>query len=102
MIRRPPRSTLFPYTTLFRSSWAHITVVYENKEPKLYVNGNLVRTGLTSHRNNVYLNPYFIGRQVYGYYACRLDDMRIYNRALSASEVSALANDPLASGLIAH
>src|SRR2546422_5762221 len=25
MIRRPPRSTLFPYTTLFRSSqWAHL------------------------------------------------------------------------------
>src|SRR5207244_5908034 len=23
MIRRPPRSTLFPYTTLFRSSTAH-------------------------------------------------------------------------------
>src|SRR3712207_5656560 len=24
MIRRPPRSTLFPYTTLFRSSTAHV------------------------------------------------------------------------------
>src|SRR2546430_9319480 len=23
MIRRPPRSTLFPYPTLFRSSWRH-------------------------------------------------------------------------------
>src|SRR3712207_9595608 len=23
MIRRPPRSTLFPYTTLFRSQWQH-------------------------------------------------------------------------------
>src|SRR2546430_9940983 len=23
MIRRPPRSTLFPYTTLFRSMWKH-------------------------------------------------------------------------------
>src|SRR5260221_8930526 len=23
MIRRPPRSTLFPYTTLFRSLWIH-------------------------------------------------------------------------------
>src|SRR2546430_10169953 len=23
MIRRPPRSTLFPYTTLFRSAWLH-------------------------------------------------------------------------------
>ena len=22
MVRRPPRSTLFPYTTLFRSGWA--------------------------------------------------------------------------------
>src|SRR3712207_9144100 len=24
MIRRPPRSTLFPYTTLFRSWWAEV------------------------------------------------------------------------------
>src|SRR5437899_4081140 len=24
MIRRPPRSTLFPYTTLFRSTWCPI------------------------------------------------------------------------------
>src|SRR5256885_8989455 len=29
MIRRPPRSTLFPYTTLFRSLWPHMTV-YDN------------------------------------------------------------------------
>src|SRR2546430_7292074 len=26
MIRRPPRSTLFPYTTLFRSALAHASV----------------------------------------------------------------------------
>src|SRR3712207_8393343 len=26
MIRRPPRSTLFPYTTLFRSWWAEPTL----------------------------------------------------------------------------
>src|SRR2546426_7484303 len=24
MIRRPPRSTLFPYTTLFRSAWSRL------------------------------------------------------------------------------
>src|SRR5258708_16503843 len=28
MIRRPPRSTLFPYTTLFRSGKARITAVH--------------------------------------------------------------------------
>src|SRR5258706_11721743 len=27
MIRRPPRSTLFPYTTLFRSIWASMRLV---------------------------------------------------------------------------
>src|SRR2546430_7884774 len=27
MIRRPPRSTLFPYTTLFRSRWTVIVVM---------------------------------------------------------------------------
>src|SRR3712207_7783023 len=26
MIRRPPRSTLFPYTTLFRSSTSHLGI----------------------------------------------------------------------------
>src|SRR5258708_31686461 len=31
MIRRPPRSTLFPYTTLFRSSYASTAVT-----PSLY------------------------------------------------------------------
>src|SRR3712207_7236933 len=32
MIRRPPRSTLFPYTTLFRSP-RHLTHRYEALEP---------------------------------------------------------------------
>src|SRR5258708_21184893 len=27
MIRRPPRSTLFPYTTLFRSTWGLLPLV---------------------------------------------------------------------------
>src|SRR5260370_639332 len=31
MIRRPPRSTLFPYTTLFRSQWTHVTACLHNK-----------------------------------------------------------------------
>src|SRR2546430_7350637 len=35
MIRRPPRSTLFPYTTLFRSGRARLPVCRESeKEPR--------------------------------------------------------------------
>src|SRR3989454_7881919 len=33
MIRRPPRSTLFPYTTLFRSQPAYVTVSATGAEP---------------------------------------------------------------------
>src|SRR2546430_9524636 len=34
MIRRPPRSTLFPYTTLFRSHSAYYCIMSENEEIK--------------------------------------------------------------------
>src|SRR6185436_14722129 len=38
MIRRPPRSTLFPYTTLFRSGLAHatgVTVAHDRPRPSV-------------------------------------------------------------------
>src|SRR2546425_6199774 len=33
MIRRPPRSTLFPYTTLFRSDRGRVHVTYQIRLP---------------------------------------------------------------------
>src|SRR2546426_9148991 len=36
MIRRPPRSTLFPYTTLFRSERASIPVAYRLYLPEAW------------------------------------------------------------------
>src|SRR2546426_7824251 len=49
MIRRPPRSTLFPYTTLFRSpygagEWHHIAGVGDGVTMYLYVDGVQVAT----------------------------------------------------------
>src|SRR6266403_3144095 len=35
MIRRPPRSTLFPYTTLFRSGCSRPTMVHRNEVAEL-------------------------------------------------------------------
>src|SRR2546430_12251899 len=32
MIRRPPRSTLFPYTTLFRSHVDHVLIFFEKRD----------------------------------------------------------------------
>src|SRR2546430_3315722 len=36
MIRRPPRSTLFPYTTLFRSKFAERDRLWEAGDPRHY------------------------------------------------------------------
>src|SRR3712207_7861322 len=44
MIRRPPRSTLFPYTTLFRSHWCHVMAheSFEDEGIAELVNANFV------------------------------------------------------------
>src|SRR2546427_8336474 len=42
MIRRPPRSTLFPYTTLFRSLLNTIKLVQRNFNPALAIDGVLL------------------------------------------------------------
>src|SRR3989442_2541941 len=57
MIRRPPRSTLFPYTTLFRSNWLSarpgFTVpVGPNKGRKAGLNENYAREDRKSTRLN--------------------------------------------------
>src|SRR2546428_4888215 len=36
MIRRPPRSTLFPYTTLFRSRVAQLTIGLHQRRRRLH------------------------------------------------------------------
>src|SRR2546427_10164409 len=50
MIRRPPRSTLFPYTTLFRSP-----VVAERRDPELEDTAHVLFGGRGVHATNVHL-----------------------------------------------
>src|SRR3712207_8410380 len=44
MIRRPPRSTLFPYTTLFRSAARAATATRTAASPKRRVAGHRITT----------------------------------------------------------
>src|SRR2546430_12905569 len=50
MIRRPPRSTLFPYTTLFRSVLGFETT--DTLKPRLLRDGTVIATGYRFHRLN--------------------------------------------------
>src|SRR2546426_12151149 len=57
MIRRPPRSTLFPYTTLFRSH-------FEEPFPKLRAHGLIIKDGakMSKSRGNVVIPDAYIQR----------------------------------------
>src|SRR2546430_10192142 len=50
MIRRPPRSTLFPYTTLFRSAAALGAWAYGTYEPNSPLFGRAIGRGSRSGR----------------------------------------------------
>jgi len=79
------------------SGWTHVVLVYENKQPRLYLNGILVKTGLASPKKFVHLNPQTLGGMGYGFFNGQLDDVRIYGRALSEVEVRDLFS-PLPAG----
>src|SRR3712207_7452780 len=58
MIRRPPRSTLFPYTTLFRSDARHARVGHHPRAP-----GPVVLDAADLHRGLVDVDP-VVGKEV--------------------------------------
>src|SRR5256885_9940077 len=53
MIRRPPRSTLFPYTTLFRSRNPTCPVVYYGEHHRVDKGNVPVRVGLKENEDPV-------------------------------------------------
>lgn len=85
------------------SGCTHIAVVYQNKQPRLYVNGELVRTGLTSTRSSVHPSIDRFGGGAYGYYTGTLDEIRVWSVALGEDDIQARMNTPLTgdeSGLV--
>lgn len=80
------------------TGWNHIAVVYANRQPKLYLNGQLVRTGLASSRANVFPSANFSNTDK-GLYQGMLDEVVIYKRALSADEILAHSKGTITASL---
>ena len=75
-------------------SWSHVACVYTNRNMEIYINGELLSTGYFPYETgtNTADNSLGIGARLVGYGAERylegsLDDIRIYNRALTAGEI---------------
>ncbi len=72
------------YSGIIGTNWNHITVTYSNRVPRIFLNGQLVRTGLTSPRVQVN-SPYRLGGNNYGYFAGAMDETRVSSVARSGS-----------------
>lgn len=70
--------------------WLHIALIYENLTPKLYVNGVLKQTGLSSGRTVYPSSAFGEAGLGFGYYQGYLDEVHIFNRALTATEIQGI------------
>src|SRR5437588_4555349 len=68
MIRRPPRSTLFPYTTLFRSQFTGP----KGEKARVYFDGGQVRDAFLARRGRVRSEEHTSELQSHSDLVCRL------------------------------
>jgi hypothetical protein len=84
------------------TNWTHIAVTFTNKQPSLYVNGALVKTGLASLHTNVWpslgaCNQYpgqvgGLGGGSYGYYQGEMDEFRLWKTTRTQTEIQTWMN----------
>ena len=74
--------------------WYHVTCVYDNKDMKIYLNGQFAAdgtfscdTGSTTPDNNLAMGARLWDHTINLHYNGSIDDVRIYDRALSEEEV---------------
>src|SRR2546427_9012176 len=93
MIRRPPRSTLFPYTTLFRS---HLAAVGTGQALELYYDGDLAADspGSVSSYGTSGFNFNIGGGGVFDAtdnpFLGQIDEVAVWDRALTVDEIARL------------
>jgi hypothetical protein len=74
------------------NTWYHVVATYNGSVMNLYVNGTLVRTQSQTGNIQSQTTNLFIGRYQASYLNGSLDDVLVFNKALSSSEVLALYN----------
>ena len=82
---------------LKKFTWTHVASTYNGSTLTVWVNGVRAGSSAVTGRTCSNNNPLVVGAKIYpakgileAFWDGRLDDVRIYNRALSASEIQGL------------
>jgi hypothetical protein len=73
-------------------TWYHVVITWSSSGAYMYLNGASVKTSAVTSKAEFAPSRISAGRYPGYYFDGSLDDIRVYNRALSAAEVSALYN----------
>ena len=71
------------------SDWTHISVVFKNKRPFLYINGEYKKRGLNSRKKDLYPSGQIGGYEPYGSFIGHVKDIKLWNYAKSERELKA-------------
>ena len=74
-------------STAIGTGWNHIVITVTNKQPRIYINKTLARTGLTCTLANLYGPTRLGGDASYGYFNGYVNDVWIFNRVLTTNEI---------------
>ncbi len=84
------------------NAWYHVALVSDGTTVRLYVNGTQQGTtqnaNLGSYMGNLQIGAWISGSNNFDFFSGQIDEVRLYNRALSQSEVQADLNAPVTSG----
>ncbi|MED3981901.1 glycosyltransferase [Priestia megaterium] len=87
-----------PATLVYKVSiitWTHIAVVYKNKVPFIYIDGELRKKGRRSRKRHVFASGVLGGLEPYGYFVGQLRDVRLWDYSRNEEEIRADINKQL-------
>ena len=92
----------FGTTALTPNTWTHLASTYDGTAVRLYVNGNLVSSTARTGNITTSSNPLQIGSDsIFGqYFAGLIDEVRVYNTALTLTQIQVDMNTPVGSSSV--
>ncbi|MEW9669198.1 glycosyltransferase [Ammoniphilus sp. 3BR4] len=87
-----------PATLAYRTKikdWCHIAVVYYNRIPYLYINGEFKKRGLKSSKETIYASGLFGGHDRYGFFEGNINELRLWDHARTPEQIKYFTNSSM-------
>lgn len=95
----PSVNVIFSPTVKNDGDWHHYTGIYDGANISFYIDGSLVGSMPKTANQNIDLEILIGASTCGGYFDGTIDDLKIYNRALSAAEVDSLYKEIPSAGV---